>query len=155
MEELYWRNEFGKPIVGLHNTKRPNSKACLAIELMKHLAIILAEPDGEDSAGRQKLKMMPAETVAARACNIAEAAFRNFEARGWCLDAPSYDELLQWALKDKSMSGGVCPAEGLPGQKAAGSGQQPSLSAGKPDTGHPELSTFPAEDGGSGGPEPA
>ena len=44
----------------------------VATELVSHLAIVAAMPDGEDSAGRQQLRLMSPKEVARRAVDIAE-----------------------------------------------------------------------------------
>lgn len=80
---------FGNPNRNvIHNQECPNSIAAFAMDIMHHLAISTACPDGEDSAGRQKLKLLPPDGVAQRACEIADAAFREFEIRQWMIDTP-------------------------------------------------------------------
>lgn len=66
----------------------PNQCAELAMRLADHLAIVAAEPDGEDSAGRQKLRMLAPDDCAARACDIASAMWLQFEMRGWLQELP-------------------------------------------------------------------
>jgi hypothetical protein len=51
----------------------------------------MGEVDGEDSAGRMKLRLMTPAEVAFRACDIADAAMSEMEARGWLLDLPEPD----------------------------------------------------------------
>lgn len=45
--------------------------ATVATELVSHLAIVAAMPDGEDSKGRQKLRLLTPKEVAKRAFEIA------------------------------------------------------------------------------------
>ena len=68
--------------------KLPMGIAATAHDIAKHLAMVAGESDGEDSSGRQKLRLMTPEEVATRACDIAEAMWTKFEARGWILDVP-------------------------------------------------------------------
>lgn len=64
-------------------------EAHLAIELMRQLAIVAAETDGEDKTGRQKLRLLKPDEVAIRACEIAAEAYKEFQARGWLKDLPA------------------------------------------------------------------
>jgi hypothetical protein len=65
-----------------------NPKAILAIELMSRMAIVAAQPDGEDTAGRQKLKMQEPEEIVTRCCEIADKAYDAFQTRGWLVPMP-------------------------------------------------------------------
>lgn len=63
-------------------------QARLAADLMRHLSIAAGQEDGEDSAGRQKIRLMPPGDVAKRAVEIAAAAYAEFDDRGWLLEVP-------------------------------------------------------------------
>jgi len=92
-DELYYTPAFvDKATLGLHSTEIPTMRAHFAMKLMEHLAISAAEADGEDTAGRQKLRLLTPVEVATRACNIAAAAYQQFEDRDWLLTAPPYEE---------------------------------------------------------------
>lgn len=70
----------------------PDDRMALAMQIMERFALIAGEESGEDSAGRQKARrMLPAEIVAF-ACETSEAAFAEFERRGWMQALPSLDE---------------------------------------------------------------
>lgn len=71
-----------------YESAHPNFTAKLAMQLAGNLSIILAAPDGEDSAGRQKLKLMEPQAVASHACAIAEEMTKLFDARGWFTECP-------------------------------------------------------------------
>lgn len=58
-------------------------EATIALDIVKHCALVTAQPDGEDSVGRSKLAVMPAADVATRACDIAEAMVGCWTSRGW------------------------------------------------------------------------
>lgn len=58
-------------------------EARVAIDIIKHCALTVATVDGEDSAGRRALKLLPAEKVAARAVEIAQQLTNHFEDREW------------------------------------------------------------------------
>ena len=62
---------------------RLHLKANVALEIIKHCALVTGLPDGEDSAGRSKTTNMAARETAVRACDIADSLVREFEARQW------------------------------------------------------------------------
>ena len=66
----------------------PSTEAELAIEFIARWGMVAAEPDGEDTAGRQKLKPMSPEQVVDRALRVAELACQRFEEKGWYLHLP-------------------------------------------------------------------
>lgn len=84
-------NEFDhkKRNVEIRQLRMPSQEASFAVLLMGHIGVALAKPDGEDSAGRQKFTYLLPEEVASRACEIAKAAFSEFEKRDWLCDLPS------------------------------------------------------------------
>jgi hypothetical protein len=63
-------------------------QAGLAVRICGNIAIAMGTPDGEDSAGRAKYKLMPADEVAERACAIAAAMFAQWAKRGWLVEVP-------------------------------------------------------------------
>lgn len=71
-----------------HHRAIPNYTAKLAEQIVNHCALIAAQVDGEDTAGRQKLKLMEPADVAKRACDIAENMVAIFDARGWVIEFP-------------------------------------------------------------------
>ena len=73
----------------IYNTEALFLEAQFANDLMKHLAIVAAVPDGEDSAGRQKMRMMTEMEVVLRATKIAEAAFAAHRVNGLILELPA------------------------------------------------------------------
>ncbi len=89
-----WRNHPYHTDVRVNTKKFPMGEAQLAIEIAKHLALVVGKDDGEDSAGRQKIAIMPADEVALRACDIAEKMYAEFDARGWLLDLPAPREVV-------------------------------------------------------------
>jgi len=73
--------------VHFHTSHHPDAKAQFAMSLMEK-ALIAAAENGEDSAGRAKLRALTAAEVALKACDIAEAAFYEFHSRGWMVIIP-------------------------------------------------------------------
>lgn len=66
-----------------------NAEADFAMELMRHLAIAIGHPDGEDSAGRAKLRLMTPQEISNRACEISRCAFDEFEKNDWLVALPA------------------------------------------------------------------
>lgn len=82
----------GKYKVMIHEDQMLNRQAEFALSLLKHLAVIAAAPDGVDDAGRQALRLMKPGEIAERACEIADEAFKQIEARDWIIPLPSAEE---------------------------------------------------------------
>lgn len=65
-----------------------NMEARLAVALLERWGPVVGAPDGEDSAGRMKVRpMTPRETVA-QAFDIAEEAMRAAAERGLLVESP-------------------------------------------------------------------
>ena len=78
------KDSYGKANQVTHNPIVPNNRARMAISLMERWGMVAARVDeNEDSAGRSKLRNMPADEVVEYACSIADAAFNAFESNGW------------------------------------------------------------------------
>lgn len=45
--------------------------------------MIAAQSDGEDSAGRSKLRLQTPQELVERACNVAGLMYEEIKARGW------------------------------------------------------------------------
>lgn len=78
----------GETEIKICHTVHPDQEAHFAMHLMDHLGIAVATDDGEDSAGRHKLRLQTPDEVVQRACDIAQKAFAEFEKRGWMLALP-------------------------------------------------------------------
>lgn len=79
------------PVV--HARQMLGERAAFAKEIIARWALVAGESDGEDSAGRSKLRCMTPTESATRACDVADAAFGEFYKRGWVIDMPSLDEM--------------------------------------------------------------
>jgi len=77
-----------------HTTEQLTPKARLALEWAARWAMVAAEPDGEDSAGRQKARRLTPAEISTHACDTVAAIWEEFRARGWILDTPPYSELV-------------------------------------------------------------
>lgn len=86
-----------------HSVKSAESRARFAMECIIKWGMVAAEADGEDSAGRQKLRTLTPEEVARKACQTADLAFAEFERRGWMVKVPGFDKI-ESLLRDKENS---------------------------------------------------
>lgn len=86
----YWkkRKKWREDNVVGTETSAPTYQAKLAVQLAGNIAVCLGEPDGEDSAGRAKVKLMAPEKIVRHACDIAELMAKEFDRRGWFSDIP-------------------------------------------------------------------
>uniref|UniRef100_A0A6H1ZB18 Uncharacterized protein n=1 Tax=viral metagenome TaxID=1070528 RepID=A0A6H1ZB18_9ZZZZ len=75
--------------VSIYHTKFPNLRAVLASELLARWGLVVARPDGEDTAGRQKAALMSPAEIVERACNVADLAISEMEKRDWFLEVPA------------------------------------------------------------------
>lgn len=88
MKAIERKTYRGGTEIVVHRSHAPFPQAEMAIEFMSKLALVTACPDGEDAAGRQKLRLMTPEEVVGRACEMANLAWSQFETRGWLLPLP-------------------------------------------------------------------
>jgi len=72
----------------VHAKKLPDCRGRYAMDILERFATIMADEDGEDSSGRQKLKRMKAKEVVKIACDISNELFKELENRKWLLDSP-------------------------------------------------------------------
>lgn len=75
-----------KPIV--HKTHEPYTVARIAMSMAERWGMVAAMPDGEDSAGRQKLRVLTPEELANKACATAAALWKEFGERDWFYENP-------------------------------------------------------------------
>jgi hypothetical protein len=92
-EEFKIRKRYGDANIIVHSLYHPDLRARLAMQIVDHMSMVAGAPDGEDSAGRHKLKLLPPADCAERACAIADEMVTQFERRDWLLKAPSMEEL--------------------------------------------------------------
>lgn len=65
----------------------------IAGKFIERWAMVCATPDGEDSAGRQKLRLQTVEETVSRAFAMAEAFIEMARERGHTIALPSYEEV--------------------------------------------------------------
>lgn len=76
-----------------HYLEAPTEEARFAMTIMERWAMVSSQEDGEDSAGRQKLKLLSEEDIVKRACNISSMAFDAFRRLDWLTPVPTLEEL--------------------------------------------------------------
>ncbi len=72
----------------IHRTLETVSVAKIAIEMASRWGMVAATQDGEDSAGRQKLRSLEPDELADKACRTAQALWSRFERLGWLVTIP-------------------------------------------------------------------
>lgn len=92
--EVVVTEEFARnPKLILHARIQPTHEAVFAMQCIERWALVSATPDGEDSAGRQKLRRLTTTELVTEACEAAKVAFEMFRERGWLVDIPAWAEL--------------------------------------------------------------
>jgi hypothetical protein len=71
-----------------HMTVALNQRALLAVQLVERWGMVAGAPDGEDSAGRQRLRMMSPDEMVVRATATANQLFWAFGDCGWMYEVP-------------------------------------------------------------------
>jgi hypothetical protein len=93
MRELISGSEYGLNKVILHDTEIFEQEASLAAEMIERWGMIAAMPDGEDSAGRSKLRLATPEELVGRALDCARLFMEKARANGLVTAVPGYKEL--------------------------------------------------------------
>ena len=75
MIETRFVTEYGKSTVIVHDTEMIEAEARLAFSLLERWGMVAACPDGEDSAGRAKLRLSEPSELVDRAFEVANLAF--------------------------------------------------------------------------------
>jgi len=87
-EKFKMRNE-----VTIYQTEHAQFEARIATEFAQHYGMIAAIQDGEDSAGRQKLRLLTPSEVAERSIDTARLLVEGFRKQGWMLQVPDLAEV--------------------------------------------------------------
>lgn len=87
------RYETGKKTVEIYSTETLNDEGRLACVLVEKWGLIAAETDGEDSAGRARVRPPTPDELVARAFDIAERFWATARARGHAVAVPDIGEL--------------------------------------------------------------
>lgn len=62
--------------------------AQMAVDMVTRWGLVAALPEGEDSAGRQKIRSQEPTELAKAACDTAAALWKEFESRDWLVAIP-------------------------------------------------------------------
>lgn len=81
------------PRLCVHTLEHDTPTAALAKDIAVRWALVVAIPDGEDSAGRQKLRMPTAVELADRASDIAETLMAKLKLKGHIISVPSLADM--------------------------------------------------------------
>lgn len=105
--------QFKKKRIILHNRAVLGPRARAALEMATRWGMVQGYPDGEDSAGRAKLGLMPEADVVDRAIRTTEMLFDRFEALGWTCDPGEWED--EDEEEPEGESGGESGGDGGPG----------------------------------------
>lgn len=99
VELIATRDYDGRNGTMVHHLDVYTQEARFAMACAERWGMVAGEPDGEDSAGRQKLRRMTAIEISKHACNVAQRLFGEMRERGMLVPSISYDAIEE-ALRD-------------------------------------------------------
>ena len=76
----------------LHHTVNFNRRASIAGEFVTKWGMVLGVPDGEDSAGRSRLRLATPTEVVDRAVETADLLMTRFDQLGWLTETTLSDD---------------------------------------------------------------
>ena len=76
-----------------HENEQPEAEAKMAFDFLGRWGLVMGTPDGEDSAGRQQLKLMTPDELVDRAFTIAHIAIDRARSTGLIHKAPTLSDL--------------------------------------------------------------
>lgn len=95
------QDDFGRKQVILYEIRMPDAVARLATAFIERWGMVAGMPDGEDSAGRAKLRLSTTDEIVKRAFDIAEKFVAVADARGHMIDVPDLNEINAEHDKDR------------------------------------------------------
>lgn len=84
---------YGDREVKVFDTEHPDQTASLAMNFVERWGMVCGEVDGEDSAGRQKLRLSTPDELVTRAFVIAEKLMAAARERGHMITLPDLNEI--------------------------------------------------------------
>lgn len=81
--------KYGVSDIQLHERMHPDLQGRIATDLVTRWGMVAAMPDGEDSAGRLKLRLMTPDELVARAMETADRLVKAMHEAGNLLMLPS------------------------------------------------------------------
>ena len=94
-------SKFNTNSVVLHETEIFEQEAKIAIDLITRWGMVAAIEDGEDTAGRQKLRLMSPLELVNRAFETANLTMSNARSRGLVHLGPTLEELGRMEKKEE------------------------------------------------------
>lgn len=107
-DNYFDKHKNGEAEVLVWETMHLELPAKMAAMFIERWGMVSGIQDGEDSAGRAKLRLATTDEVVGRACDMAALAMQEFEKRDWLTQAPSIDEakeMLQDRENEKESNG--------------------------------------------------
>jgi hypothetical protein len=90
--ENNYKNYEGRAFI--HQRKIPDQRAVFAQDMMRTWGMVVGRPAiAMEPQDKREMTLMPVSEVIERACSMADLAFKEFAARGWLLETPSWEEL--------------------------------------------------------------
>ena len=86
-------SRYGDDQIQRHSLREPDNRAALAFAFIERWGMVAGVPDGEDSAGRAKVRLAAPREVVERAFECAGLAWERAEEAGWMLSMPSIEEI--------------------------------------------------------------
>lgn len=81
-----YNKKAGGTEVTIYRTTAFDTKAEIALRMIERWGSVAAEPDGEDSTGRQQLKLQAPKDLVDRAVLTAELTMETFKNLGWLVE---------------------------------------------------------------------
>jgi len=98
MTEIVIQKQYAeRPSIVIHDREAPSFEGRLVLSLLEKWGMVAGEIDGEDSAGRSKLRLPTPQELAARACNVAAETVAEMRKRGWLVQVPPWSAVAQEA----------------------------------------------------------
>jgi hypothetical protein len=79
--------------VKVFQTEMPTQEAQFAMALIERWGMVMGMPDGEDSAGRTRLKLMTPSQLVDRAFQVASEAYIVARQRGLMVELPDLNQI--------------------------------------------------------------
>jgi hypothetical protein len=92
----------GHVSVVTHERFQLDIRARIALGLIERWGQVAGEIDGEDSAGRAKLRLATPAEVVNRACDCAQGAMDAFISKGWTVKTPSLSDLQDKIMENEN-----------------------------------------------------
>jgi hypothetical protein len=94
-------SKYGDASILMHRRQILDQRATTAASFAEKWALVACELDGEDSAGRQKLRRLTPDELATQTCQAVEFLYKAFAARGWILNVPPYEEAIKFPTTEQ------------------------------------------------------